>query len=281
MVQLKRDAAGLCTVKCKMCPEHKVRAKDYSVTMVINEKEEIVESLQCHDCAASLGTCKHAIAFLMWTHRRSEEPSCTSVQCYWKKSRLSKVATTLKCLSAKDLARENHRVVTTTSTTAQTGVLSEFLLESRKRKLNCEILNHDPNYHEENMKILSLHMLMVKCSDLCADADAFIRYVSELPDLDAVTKKIESETRGQHNNSLWHELRYARITASKALAVSRCKTEDGRLVAATMGAKLPDNPQMKRGRLLEDAVRDAVEVILGKKIKQCVIFISTKCPIVI
>ncbi|KAL4718156.1 hypothetical protein ACJJTC_003371 [Scirpophaga incertulas] len=29
-------------------------------------------------CPASLGGCKHAVAFLMWVHRRSEEPSCTS-----------------------------------------------------------------------------------------------------------------------------------------------------------------------------------------------------------
>nr|CAH7755151.1 unnamed protein product [Callosobruchus chinensis] len=31
----------------------------------------------------------------MWVHRRSEEPSCTAVQCYWQKSRLSRVGTTL------------------------------------------------------------------------------------------------------------------------------------------------------------------------------------------
>lgn len=53
----------------------------------------IILSVQCQDCVASQGGCKHAIAFLMWVHRRSEEPSCTSVECYWKKFRLSRVGT--------------------------------------------------------------------------------------------------------------------------------------------------------------------------------------------
>ncbi|GBP81669.1 hypothetical protein EVAR_63156_1 [Eumeta japonica] len=55
----------------------------------VSAPEEAVKSIECHDCVASQGGCKHAIAFLMWIHRRSEEPSCTSVECYWMKSKLS------------------------------------------------------------------------------------------------------------------------------------------------------------------------------------------------
>ncbi|KAK0169351.1 hypothetical protein PV327_011630, partial [Microctonus hyperodae] len=29
-----------------------------------------IQDVQCHDCAASPGGCKHALALLMWTHRR-------------------------------------------------------------------------------------------------------------------------------------------------------------------------------------------------------------------
>lgn len=32
------------------------------------------------------GGCKHQMAFIMWLHRRSEEPSPTEVSSYWKKS---------------------------------------------------------------------------------------------------------------------------------------------------------------------------------------------------
>lgn len=37
------------------------------------------------------GVCKHAVAFVIWLHRQAEEPSPTSVSCYWKKSVLSTV----------------------------------------------------------------------------------------------------------------------------------------------------------------------------------------------
>lgn len=246
--------------------------------MIVNEKEEIVQSLQCQDCAASLGTCKHAIAFLMWIHRRSEEPSCTSVECYWRKSKLSKVGSTLKFITAKNLAKENQRLAKT-SKQEGSAILAEFLEEGMKRKLNCEILKHEPNCHVEDTKMLSLHALMLKFKNVCGDSDAFLTSVSEMCTA-ALVKKIEQVTREQHKNSLWHELRYARVTASKAFEISRCKTEKGSLVAAIMGAKLPDTPAMKRGRLLENKVRCRVEDILGKTIQRCGIFISTKCPII-
>ncbi|KAH9630941.1 hypothetical protein HF086_015304 [Spodoptera exigua] len=38
-VQLHRDSTfKLCTVKCGVCPEHKVRTKPYSVTVIVDEK---------------------------------------------------------------------------------------------------------------------------------------------------------------------------------------------------------------------------------------------------
>lgn len=49
------------------------------------------------------GGCKHAVAFLMWVHRRSEDPSPTEVQCYWKKSVLSGVGTSLKYITVEEM----------------------------------------------------------------------------------------------------------------------------------------------------------------------------------
>ncbi|GBP74627.1 hypothetical protein EVAR_90765_1 [Eumeta japonica] len=51
-VQLKRDA-HLCTVKCKMCPEHKVHAKLYGCTLIIDEEDDVIVSVVCEDCVAS------------------------------------------------------------------------------------------------------------------------------------------------------------------------------------------------------------------------------------
>lgn len=44
------------------------------------------------------------------------------------------------------------------------------------------------------------------------------------------------ETRKQSQCPLWHELRYARITASKAYEAAHCKIFDGSLTDTIMGA---------------------------------------------
>ncbi|KAK4875831.1 hypothetical protein RN001_012253 [Aquatica leii] len=87
-VQVKRTG-DTCTVKCRITPEHRVRSKPYHCSLECDEKEREIMSVLCEDCAASKGGCKHAVAFLMWLHRRSEEPSTTSIKCYWKKSKLA------------------------------------------------------------------------------------------------------------------------------------------------------------------------------------------------
>ncbi|XP_047541297.1 uncharacterized protein LOC125074114 [Vanessa atalanta] len=100
-VQVKR-VGDVCTVKCRITPEHRVRTIPYHCSLECNEKDEEVLNVTCEDCAASRGGCKHTIAFLMWLHRRSEEPSTTATKCYWKKSKLSGIGTTLKMIKAKD-----------------------------------------------------------------------------------------------------------------------------------------------------------------------------------
>ncbi|KAJ8982173.1 hypothetical protein NQ317_013958 [Molorchus minor] len=203
-MQLKRDSK-LCTVKCKICPEHKVHAKLYGCILVVDEEDDVILSVLCQDCAASQGGCKHAIAFLMWVHRRSEEPSCTSLECYWKKSKLSRVSSSLKYMTAKDLSKGSPILP------SKSSVLLKFLAEGRKRIL------------------------------------------------------VEEETREQSYSSLWFELRYGRITASRAFEVSRCKTNDGTLISLILGGKIPDTPSMKRGRVLEDEVRKTVERKIEEK----------------
>ncbi|GBP77503.1 hypothetical protein EVAR_98956_1 [Eumeta japonica] len=146
-VQLKREG-NLCTIKAKICPEHKVHAKLYGVSLVVDEQEETVKSVECHDCVASQGGCKHAMAFLIV---------------------------------------------------------------------------------------------------IFSDADI---------------NNVEEETREQHKSKLWYELRYGRVTASRAYEFSRCKTSDGTLMAVIMGGKIPDTTAMKRGRILEDEVRKTISSVV-------------------
>lgn len=55
-VRLKRDES-LGIVQCKVCPEHRINNKGYSITLTIHEKDEKVIDVQCHDCAVSSGKC--------------------------------------------------------------------------------------------------------------------------------------------------------------------------------------------------------------------------------
>ncbi|KAL4715283.1 hypothetical protein ACJJTC_010853 [Scirpophaga incertulas] len=137
----------------------------------------------------------------MWLHRRSEEPSCTQVECYWNKSLLSKVGTRLKSITAKEIAKD-------------------------------------------------------------------------------VLKEVEEKTRDQSENTLWHELRFARVKASKAYEISRCKTSDNALVSMILGSEVPETPTMKRDRVLEQKVLRVVGKMLGKHIKKWGFFISKLHPMI-
>lgn len=45
-VQIKREGSIICNVKAQICPEHRVRNKNYHVSLTINEeKEEIVDKV--------------------------------------------------------------------------------------------------------------------------------------------------------------------------------------------------------------------------------------------
>lgn len=57
-VCLKRTTTGaatVCVIKGKICPEHKMRKKKYSVLMIVNEKTEKIQDVTCEDCPAALG----------------------------------------------------------------------------------------------------------------------------------------------------------------------------------------------------------------------------------
>jgi len=259
-----------------MCPEHKVRTKGYNVTMIINENDSEIISCQCHDCAASAGGCKHAVAFLMWVHRRSEEPACTSVECYWKKPTLSRVGTTLKYITVQQMSKKQvpHRP-------SSTALYDEFILEAKKRKIdNCELLKYQHDYKHSNVMQYSLHCFIInQSSETKSDVNKLVDEI-RATFTEAVISTIEEATRGQNKSSLWYEMRYGRVTASKAHEVSVCHTPDGSLVASIMGAKIPDTAAMKRGRTLEQSVRQTVGSKLKTKITLCGLYVCQENPMI-
>lgn len=79
---------------------------------------------------------------------------------------------------------------------------------------------------------------------------------------------------------MWYEIRYGRITASKAHEGNVCRTPDCSLVAVIMGAKIPDTVAMKRGRNLEEIVRKTISKKLKTKIDLCGLYVCQNYPMI-
>ena len=99
-VQVKREE-NINTVVGIVGPEHKVSSNGYKVELVMDVLKSEILSCKCYDCIAAQGGCKHQLALLGWIHRRSEQKTRTEMECYWPKSKLSRVGTTIKFILAK------------------------------------------------------------------------------------------------------------------------------------------------------------------------------------
>lgn len=53
-VEVKREGPQ-CIVQCKICPEHRIRSKNYVVCLTVDEANESIVSVECKDCAAAAG----------------------------------------------------------------------------------------------------------------------------------------------------------------------------------------------------------------------------------
>lgn len=263
---MKREG-DTCIVQGRICPEHKVRAKPYTVKCVVNEKDRLVEKVDCMDCAASAGGCKHSIAFLMWLHRRSEEPAPTSVSCYWKKAVLAQVGTNIKFIKAESIGKPLKKPEIRIPSTA--GFLEETVAMTRKHNYFSPLLNH--NTLPIGAKSLSIHNLMSKFIAEADDhsPDNFITFCSNILNQENIADA-SSLTQNQSENPLWYELRYGRITASKLYDASVCKTVSGSLVNQVMGvSKKFTSESMKRGLRLEKLVLKELEKVLVTHIQDC------------
>ncbi|GBP86908.1 hypothetical protein EVAR_103724_1 [Eumeta japonica] len=77
------------------------------------------------------------------------------VECYWKKSRLSKVGTTLKFVTSKELSKGVLK-----SYLPDPSVLSDFLEEGKTRNVkNVQLIKYQPNYTRDVVGLISMHQL--------------------------------------------------------------------------------------------------------------------------
>ncbi|KAL5236791.1 hypothetical protein ACI65C_004201 [Semiaphis heraclei] len=279
-VQIKREGS-ICDVKTQISPEHRVRNKNYHVSLTINEEKEEIVDLHCDDCAASLGGCKHSLAFLMFVHRKSEEKSPTEVECYWKRPKLSGVGTTLKYITAKSMSKK--AIVNIQSEISNKNFFNEAMKLGETHQINCQVGAHNYKLEESFFKMLSIHTAILEFSKQYNSNDTvddFLHFLKERTPI-SVFSGVEEKTTNQANNFLWFELRYGRITASKIYELSRCKKGDGVLVKQIFGCrKIKLTSAMERGKLLEKDVLQEVRKIVKRTIRETGLAISSDFPII-
>ncbi|KAK4882633.1 hypothetical protein RN001_005952 [Aquatica leii] len=262
----------LCKIVAQICPEHKIRSKNYGVHMEVDEKEEEVRYVTCQDCPASGGGCKHALALLMWVHEKSTQPATTEIECYWKKPKLTEIGNKRKFINTSDFGREAHFNVPGAST-----FMSQFMdaVKEAVPKPQVQLLK----YYDEanNLTKLSLHHLFINFGKNQSTAD-FLMYASTNM-LASVCQHTERATIEQQKSQLWYEIRYGRITASKLYAAAHCQKSEGVLVEQILGAcKFKLTQAMKRGQILEKEVLKELEQSIKKKIQKVGLLVTGDHP---
>ncbi|KAK5639483.1 hypothetical protein RI129_011221 [Pyrocoelia pectoralis] len=244
-VELKREGS-LCHVRGRVCPEHRVRSKPYTVECFVNEEDEEVTKVGCEDCAASAGGCKHAVAFLMWLHRRSEEPEPTATVCYWKKSVLSQVGSSVKFATTKDMKSPSTEYTFGDTENFYRRVI-EQLAESQ---CVTQISAHTGLRIYDRVSMHQLILSFVKTDQF--HVDDFLEFASTTMTVDEC-QNVANNTQSQSECRLWSEMRYCRITASKIHEISHCNTEKGVLVEQLIGtSKVKHTEAMDRGHSVKN-----------------------------
>ncbi|XP_047031864.1 uncharacterized protein LOC124638799 [Helicoverpa zea] len=259
-VEVKREGNS-CTVKCRVTPEHRVKYKLYQVTAVIDESVEKIITVQCNDCAASAGGCKHAICFAIWLIKRSDEPSTTSTTCYWSKPKLAGAVGDQKFILAKNIGKMK-RAPDNVDMTVNIAMFSE---ECKRRKVTTGLIlnycgNQQPQLSDFSVFNVVLHFIH-QADDHCYDN---FKSFSATTITEDVVESIAEATKAQANSTLWHSMRQGRVTGSRIYEAIHCKTENGALVQSILGGyKVPETKAIKRGKTLEKEVLKELEQELG------------------
>lgn len=224
-----------------------------------------------------LGGCKHAVAFLMWLHRRSEEPSPTETECYWKKSKLSGVGTNLKFMTVEDFgappAKRLHNI------SPPGSFLNAVIAQATAKCSSMQLLKHFNK--KKSVSDLSMHQLILDFLPTGKQtANEFCKFAKAKIDRSLCKEACEA-TKDQCNSKLWHELRYGRLTASRIYEAARCKTAEGSLVESLTGRlQIRETEAMKRGKNLEKKVLEALEEKVNIKFTSTGLLLSPDNPII-
>ena len=276
-----RTSGGETSVKSKVTPEHKVNQKPYDVEVMINTVERVIIDARCTGCKAQKGGCKHAIAFVFWLLRRSEEESVTQVKCYWKKAALSSLKTQSPLKVSKEQLKLKHAEPTVDEDEFRQAAVQAILqkgLQVKAQALKMMGLGVTPAQSLYLDRLVSRVLDEKKGVERQITMADFVNFCKDEV-TDSACQAAEQNTRLQKDAPLWHHLRYGRVTASRLYEVAHCKTAEGFLVESMLGAtRFNGTKFMKRGNDLEKEVLDRVDMECAVKCEVSGLFLRKEHP---
>ena len=172
--------------------------------------------MKCKECVASAGGCKHALAFLGCMYTKSGCSSVTEKECYWRKSSLSKVGSTIKFIKAiyrgskKSSVSHKRRRKKTPAGSFVNEVVEDISMNWEKNELNENI--PELYYHfSDNLSWsgqLDIHILfqLFKRNNSSRTMNDFLTFC-ERNMSDEACIKAKNYTIKQSSNNVWIHLR--------------------------------------------------------------------------
>jgi hypothetical protein len=164
---------------------------------------------------ASAGGCKHSLAVLGWLHRESEKKSVTEVQAYWKKSKLSRVGSTIKFVEAKALYSKKSKdsVNRLRKSSPANSFYQEVVDWSNSNTLTSQSSRSTFHYHvNEELNwcdTVDIHVLslLYRSGNQSTNANDFFVFLKSHMTIENC-QVAEKKTQDQSENKDWFRLKY-------------------------------------------------------------------------
>ena len=263
-------------MKGKATPEHKVNQTPYEVYAMVDTCDKSIMDAGCLGCKAQKGGCKHAIAFVFWLLRRSEEKSVTDVKCYWRKAKLAN----MKNLSPFKVSRGEEAAGPRIDEAAFRQ--EAFAMLKAKgfpgKALAVKLAGIQDRSDQKLYVDMLVQRYLTEAGAENATMEGFVSYCKTSISEDDCTR-VEILTKDQKDSPLWHHVRFGRVTASRLFDVAHCRTVGGSLVESILGAsKFTGTAATKRGLALEGEVLAQVEGLLGVTCSKAGLRVSRDWP---
>jgi len=194
--------------------------------------------------------------------------------CYWKKPRLAQIGANVRSMKAKDLLPSKPVPVFPINN----EFLQTILKEVEKRKFDCQLSRHFIQFGLDRDLLVHALMLQFCNTNMYKDADNFLNFAS-IEMAKRSCGDVAKNTIDQNQSTMWKELRYGRIIASRIYEIAHCKTPQGILVEQIIGALKRDTNAMERGRRLELEVLKVLEKNLQTRLHRTGLLLSPNFPI--